>query len=197
MLKYVRGQQISRTFELRRIRNRTSTNIQLMGGGGESLDIIRRVYRELQIYFPNVNPITLDVPTIRYASCKVQEETVCYRYPYITFRTLNTGEGGALNFIASSPLLSTRWNICGGAKKKIVWAGNAATLIYRLFTYRDYHFEKFVSTIRFVLVAFVQMFFPDFFIFRFVTRDIKYPAGKSIYSLLSPFLFGDTCMYEI
>lgn len=81
---------------------------QLMGGGGESLDIIRRVYRELQIYFPNVNAITLDVPTIRYASCKVQEETVCYRYPYITFRTLNTGEGGALNFIASSPLLSTR-----------------------------------------------------------------------------------------
>lgn len=47
------------------------------------------------------------------------------------------------------------------------------------------------------LVAFVQMFFPDFFIFRFVTRDVKYPAGKSIYSLLSPFLFGDTCMYEI
>lgn len=98
---------------------------QLMGEGRRGLDIIRRVYRELQIYFPNVNPITLD--TIRYASCKVQEETVCYRYPYITFRTLNIqGEGGALNFIASSPsFVDSMKYLWRGEEKKIVWAGDS------------------------------------------------------------------------
>lgn len=98
---------------------------QLMGEGRTGLDIIRRVYRELQIYFPNVNPITLD--TIRYASCKVQEETVCYRYPYITFRTLNIqGEGGALNFIASSPsFVDSMKYLWRGEEKKIVWAGDS------------------------------------------------------------------------